>query len=82
MINRSGGAENAFTNQNHKTSRVHFPRGERTNIFPNSSSQGNVHIQEMLDSAVGFLKAQNVRFFCESLEVLQFVFTAGGVQTK
>ena len=48
---------------------------ERAKYFPDGSFQGNFNVQEVLDSAMGFLKTQNVTFSSDSLEVLQFFLT-------
>ena len=77
MINHGTRAQNVFTNHNHRAIGVHVTKSERAKYFPDGSFQGNFNFQEVLDSAMGSLKTQNVTFFSDSLEVLQFFFSRG-----
>ena len=52
---------------------LYATRRECAKYFPNGSFQGNFDVQEVLDSAMGFLMTQSVTFFSDSLEVLQFL---------
>ena len=53
MINHGTRAQNVFTNHNHRATRVHVTKSERAKYFRNGSFQGNINIQEVLDSGMG-----------------------------